>query len=326
MKYYLGADGGGTKLNLILFDENYHLVSKSTSGSVNHFYFDISIVRQHIEEAIAELLKPFNGEHIKVEEALGVFMGPVKLFNECLAAAMDVPTFRNGDEGYMYLLAGGLTDKGGCALLGTGDGAIYINGKDDIHHCGGYGSYMGEDGSGWWIGNRGMFAAVQQIDNWGPKTLLTPYLFEYLKVDDKRKLIPAVYSNPDGTHVYTMIANFARWVGRAAHEGDTVALSILHEAGELMAKKMIGCYTINHADPKTHPIYACGGAWKAHPIMLEACNQYMAEYMPDAVVQYALFDPVVAAIVQKMLDDGRNPREYESLLRDQYKDHLIQVI
>lgn len=326
MKYYLGVDGGGTKINLILFDENYNLVSKGTGGSINSFYFDISIVHQHMIDAIDQLLKPFNGERIKVEEALGVLMGPVNLFNECLAAAMDVPPFKNCDEGYMYLLAGGLTDKGGCALLGTGDGAIYINGKDDIHHCGGYGSYMGEDGSGWWIGNRGMFAAIQEIDNWGPKTLLTPYLFEYLKVTDKHQLIPAVYSNPEGTHYYTMIANFARWVGRAAHEGDKVALDILAQSGELMARKMIGCYDLYKVDPARYPIYACGGAWKAHPIMLESCNQYMAEHMPDAVVRYALFDPVVASIVQKMLDDGRNPKDYEDFLREEYKDHLIQVI
>ena len=43
----------------------------------------------------------------------------------------------------MYLLAGALTDKGGVALAGTGDGAVYINGKNHIYHCGGYGSYMG---------------------------------------------------------------------------------------------------------------------------------------------------------------------------------------
>jgi hypothetical protein len=48
--------------------------------------------------------------------------------------------------------------------------------------------------------------------------------------------------------------------------------------------------------------------------------------MPAAIVRYALFDPVVASIVQKMLDDGKNPRDYEDFLKEQYKDHLIQVV
>jgi len=325
MKYYLGVDGGGTKIDLILFDENYNLVSEGIGGGVTTSYIELSVVRENMMDAVRNLMKPFNGERIKVEQAFGVLIGPVDCLNECLATAMDVPPFESRDEGYMYLMAGGLTDKGGCALIGTGDGAVYINGRDDIYHCGGYGSYMGEDGSGWWMGNRGMFAAIQEIDGWGPKTLLTPYLFEYLKIDNKRKLIPSVYSNPEGIPHHSVVAGFTRYVGRAAHEGDEAALSILREAGELMARKMVGCYKINNADPKNYPIFACGGGWKAHPIILETCNKYLAEHMPGAEVRYGIFDPIVATIIEKILSDGKDARDYEDFLRDQYKHHLVKV-
>ncbi len=91
-----------------------------------------------------------------------------------------------------------------------------------------------------------------------------------------------------------MVAGFTRYVSRAAHAGDEVALGIIRQAGELMAKKMIGCYTINHADPKQFPMYACGGAWKAHPEMLRVCNAYLAEHMPGAEVRYGIFAAIVS--------------------------------
>ena len=40
MKYYLGVDGGGTKIDLILFDENYNLVSEGIGGGVTTSYED----------------------------------------------------------------------------------------------------------------------------------------------------------------------------------------------------------------------------------------------------------------------------------------------
>ena len=155
MKYYLGVDGGGTKIDLILFDENYNLVSEGIGGGVTTSYIELSVVRENMMDAVRNLMKPFNGERIKVEQAFGVLIGPADCLNECLATAMDVPPFESRDEGYMYLMAGGLTDKGGCALIGTGDGAVYINGRNDIYHCGGllrvYGLALpgsGEQGGG----------------------------------------------------------------------------------------------------------------------------------------------------------------------------------
>ena len=326
MKYYLGVDGGGTKINLILFNENYELVCEGTGGGVTTSYLDISVVRENMMDAVRSLMKPFNGERIKVERAAGVLIGPGKVLNECLATAMDVPPFESRDEGYMYLLAGGLTDKGGVALAGTGDGAVYINGRNDIYHTGGYGSYMGEDGSGWWIGNRGMFAAIQMIDGWGQDTVLKDYLFQYLKVTDRHQLIPAVYSNSEGIPHHSVVAGFTRWVGKAAREGDEAALAIIREAGTLMAKKMIGCYKINNADPANFPMYACGGAWKASPEMLKACNDYLAEHLPGAVVRFGTFDPIVASVIEKMIEDGKDARECESFLRAQYGQYLVKVV
>ncbi len=325
MKYYLGIDGGGSKINLLLFNENYELVHEGVGGGVTASYLELSVIRENMMAAVRSLTEPFHGERIKVERSFGVLIGPADILNECLATAIDTPSFEGRDEGYMYLLAGGLTDKGGVALSGTGDGAVLINGRSNIYHTGGYGSYMGEDGSGWWIGNRGMFAAVQMIDGWGPDTKLKDYLFDYLKVTNRRGLIPAVYHNADGIPHHSLIASFARFVGKAANEGDEAAIAIIREAGILMAKKMIGLYKINHADLKDFPMYACGGAWKSSPIMLEACNEYLAEHAPGAVVRYGIFDPIVACVIERMLEDGKDPRQYEAFLRQQYGKYLVNI-
>ena len=42
-------------------------------------------------------------------------------------------------------------------------------------------------------------------------------------------------------------------------------------------------------------------------------------------MRYGIFDPIVATIIEKILSDGKDARDYEDFLRDQYKHHLVKV-
>ena len=52
MKYYIAFDGGGTKLQGVLFDETYTVLSSGLSGGVNGTVHTAAEADRHIEECL----------------------------------------------------------------------------------------------------------------------------------------------------------------------------------------------------------------------------------------------------------------------------------
>ena len=68
IKYYIAADGGGTKLQAILYDEDFNVVRAKKTSGVNSLYKPRDVVEQNIDALIDELL----GDEVRVIEGADV--------------------------------------------------------------------------------------------------------------------------------------------------------------------------------------------------------------------------------------------------------------
>ena len=304
MAVYLTADGGGTKLHVLAFDENLRLLGFGVSGGTNTNFIKPEQVEQHMREAVEQAL----GDRTEVETVWATIVGQSDMFEQAVRERASLGRLILRGEPLAYLLAGALTDNACIALAGTGSGAGYIRQKT-VAYNGGFGSDIGDDGSGWWIGSHGVNAVIRAEEGWGPKTALTGLLYEYLKIDGLGGLIGAVYSNPRGAR--SVSAGFCPWVGRAADGGDAVAAGIVREAGGLLALQLAAAVRASDPAPEPDtPVVCCGGAWNSTPLLFESFREELSAQGVALPVRRARFSPVLHGAVSLLLEQGRNPWDY----------------
>ncbi|MBO5326848.1 MAG: hypothetical protein J6A84_01845 [Clostridia bacterium] len=289
MRYYLCAEGGGSKLHAIVYDENFNIVRTAFSGSVNSVFRDIEQIQAEMEALLRDLIPPHVTELAGADLAL---VGSGSTFADLLCARFPDVDIRFHAEGAVALAAS-CVEEGIVAQAGTGSDAFLIQ-KDRCHTVGGWGCVIGDQGSGYDIGRRGVVAAIRHNDGWGEPTLITELLCDTLGYNDgiKKKFNDLVNYCLDRTRV----AALSRVVGAAAARGDQVALDIVRDAGHLLAQQVL-CSIRQAGGSFRGPIIASGGAWRTSPVMFETFKDEVLAVHPSAVVKRQLFEPVVGCIV-----------------------------
>ncbi|KLU07144.1 N-acetylglucosamine kinase [Rhodopirellula islandica] len=125
-------------------------------------------------------------------------------------------------------------DGVGIALIsGTGSLALGRNTEGETARCGGWGSLLGDEGSGYQISLAALRAVVRADDGRGPTTQLHQRLLEHHGITTASELIPILYTDSNNR---VQIASLAPLVFEVAGSGDSVAQQILDQASTDLAE------------------------------------------------------------------------------------------
>jgi N-acetylglucosamine kinase-like BadF-type ATPase len=129
---------------------------------------------------------------------------------------------------------------GYAVIAGTGAGAIRVQNGRQVAVADGLGWLLGDEGSGFWIGQHAVRAALADLDGRGPSTALTPLLLARLgapaptNAGDREPImavVRALYADPP-----VRLADYAGLVFDA--EGDETADRILDDAAAALARSL----------------------------------------------------------------------------------------
>ncbi|MEU2930353.1 BadF/BadG/BcrA/BcrD ATPase family protein [Streptomyces sp. NPDC007251] len=131
--------------------------------------------------------------------------------------------------------AGALGGRPGVVLaIGTGSVAVGI-GDDGSHaRVDGWGPWLGDEGSGAWIGAAGLRAALRAHDGRGPDTALLAAAAERFGDPDRMPVALGRDGNPART-----AASFAPDVARLAAAGDAAASAIIRDAAHALGDAVL---------------------------------------------------------------------------------------
>ena len=298
--YIIGVDTGGTKTIAVISNLRGKSLKKAETGSSNPNKVGIEAAVREIGLALLKVSKNFKKAKIIVTYialAGGTQRNPLikKEIKVALKKISELsPIFKGkviveGDERAEF--QAGTSEKNGILIIsGTGSLSYGWNGGKEEKTLG-WDYLLGDKGSGFWIGQAALQAICRSIDNMGPKTLLTNFIFKKLKIKKEGDLIRKIYQS----ETVKIIASLAPLVNKAAKKGDKVAKEILIQAAKDLAIAAIQNIKKLNLENKKFPVVLAGGAFKSK-IVLDRVKREIKKFAPKAYFIQPKIEPVTGAI------------------------------
>lgn len=233
--YYLAADGGGTKTDVICADEHGNVIGHGTSGPTNLTSTSVGAASFNLNEAVRQSLEPI----IDARPTFVCFaMGLAGLdTTEEIAVAKEV--FERSLSHYniqrmlvvndsLIALENGSSAANAVVLIsGTGSIAYGRNDREMTVKTGGMDYLLTDQGSGYYIGRQVLREAVKSFDGRREKSILEGLVCEYFRITTIADLKKHVY-NPPLSKIE--VAQLAKLCSQAFQQGDEVAAMIFDHA------------------------------------------------------------------------------------------------
>ena len=299
MDYIIGIDGGGTKTHCLISNLDGSTVHECYGGPSNFLVQGIEPVSENLFNLINSGLSSAN---ISADEIKIVLLGTTgagrrtdaerleKGFTEYLTKHKIKLNLFRVESDARIALEGAFSGKPGSILI-AGTGSIMF-GKDalnNIHRVGGFGRYLGDEGSGYILGKKGLVAVSKEFDGRGQKTLISELLKEKFKIDSPEILITEIYKNNFD------IASVAPLVIDAAEKNDELALKIIENETDELVLHISTMYTkVNEKILRTAFI---GGIIIHKNIYSDTLRNKIADKLIKVIVTAAENSPAMGAVL-----------------------------
>ena len=293
MRYVLGIDAGGTKTRALVADETGQIVGDALGGGAN--------IRTHGELEVEKVL------HAVIEDAcmgvpatpdavaLGIAGADRPPDDAVLRAILRRIGFRSRvvvtNDARIAFVAGSPERVGLALVCGTGSIAWGRNRSGRIARSGGWGWHVGDEGSGFWIGERAIRAVLRAVDGRGPATTLDRGLSEHFEIAEPEQILYAIY---DREFPRTRVAKFAARVDAAARAGDAVAKGILADAASELFCAASSVRDQLGLEESPYDVVLSGGTFTAVPILEPDVGRRLES--PRARVRTLTQSPAMGAV------------------------------
>jgi len=219
--YFLGIDGGGTKTQAVLTDQDGKTVKTVCGDCCNPVDIGAERAQKVLREVVYEACQdiPLSSVVAFAGIAGGVSAGMKEVFQKFFQE-FHFMAVENGSDN-LNIIAAGLGEQDGITLiLGTGV-CSYLQKQHTYRMAGGKGYLIDNGGSAYNIGRDGLHAYFCEKDGITGATEITREI-EKLKIGSPQDVVKMIYSGGKKA-----VAGFAKTVYAAARREDATAIAIL---------------------------------------------------------------------------------------------------
>lgn len=238
----LAIDGGGTCCRGAFCDDDGHLVAYLEKGPVNYQNIGIEQTRLTITQLFKELLAQIGESSLEIERAVIGMAGidtvqdyqvvSYLLFDLFQQTSIHVKQIFLENDANMTLL--GIVDNQPGILVISGTGSIVYGKNEDglTARVGGWGHLIGDEGSGYRIGQAALQHIFRAEDRRERTSGITEAVLTHLKLASINDLMNWIYL---ADFSINQVASLAPVIFQLAEEGDRQAMEILSDASAELA-------------------------------------------------------------------------------------------
>jgi N-acetylglucosamine kinase-like BadF-type ATPase len=268
---FLGVDGGGSKTALSLVTDRGDLVGRLHAPHCDYLSAGIDAVARVLDEAVAAICGQAGTRPADIAYAFfglpayGEVSADVAVLDGLPRAALGHDRYRC-DNDMVCAWAGSLAGADGINVIsGTGSMTYGVLG-DRTARAGGWGEVFGDEGSGYWIGARGLQAFARMSDGRLPSGPLHAVIRARLELDTDLDAVGVVQRLRQGSRA--QVASLAPAVIDAARQGDPHAATVLEDAAAELVLLVGATRRRLGAEPlDTVPVSWSGGIFDAPEVL-----------------------------------------------------------
>ncbi|HNW59268.1 MAG TPA: BadF/BadG/BcrA/BcrD ATPase family protein [bacterium] len=305
-KRIIGLDGGGTKTQGVMIDAQGGLLARVVGESSNIQAIGPERLGENLSALVHELTAAAGCTSGEVDHLYAGLAGAGRPADrEAISAQVTsrgLAKKHTIDTDAAAALAGAFGGGPGIIVI-SGTGSICF-GKDEkgtLYRCGGWGFKLGDEGSGYYIGQQALIAALKDLDGRGPKTVLRRHYEDKYGLSSVDMIISRVYSDQIDR---TEIASNAPAVFAAAEAGDAAARQIIESAGREIGRLVAGAARRMGRAGREVAVALIGSIFHQRQVLMP----YMREEALQAVDHVDFidprFEPAVGACIMGLQQEG----------------------
>ena len=276
----LGFDGGGTKTDCVVLDFEGKVIGLGAAGPSNPLRVGFDAAFKELATAAAQALA---SAHLKPRQIHAVCAGLAGggqrdvvrktlsfLMREFPDALASVTT-----DGEVALEAAVGTGPGVVLLAGTGSCAFGRNAAGETARAGGFGRWIGDEGSAYEMGRRAVAGLARARDEGAPSTVLREMISAALDGPTWEQLIARIAQNPDN-----VFPRLFPVVAAAAEAHDASAQEIVSSAALQLGAIALTVVRRLHFAEQEVLLTKCGGVFGVSALLDETLDSWLAQGAP----------------------------------------------
>ena len=291
----LGFDGGGTKTDCIVLDEEGKAIGRGAAGPSNPLRTGFDAAFKELASAAAHGLASAHLMPRQIHAVCAELAGAGQ--REVVRKAMMFLT-REFPDAFVHVAtdtevaleaAVGL-GAGVVLIAGTGSSALGRNAAGETARAGGFGPWIGDDGSAYEIGRRAVASTFRVGDRKAPATPLCELVFAALDSPTREQLVERIAKNPDD-----VFPRLFPVVVAAAEAQDAAAREILSDAAQGLSAMAITVVCRLGMQAREFPLRKTGGVFRVSHWLDSALDSALLRAAPHAHIAWLETPPALGA-------------------------------